>query len=52
MATTFNITPTISGKSSLKFNKTISKSNTNKISEDRKNSMKALVNSVLSNKSK
>lgn len=50
MATTLKITPAIKGKESEKFNKVISKSKTNKISDEKKSKIFSLVSKVMSKK--
>jgi len=52
MATIIKITPTIQGSDSIKFNKNIASSKSNKIPENRKNKMFELVNKVISKNSK
>ncbi|RKR10517.1 hypothetical protein C8C83_2194 [Flavobacterium sp. 90] len=50
MATTIKITPVVKGKESERFNAAISKSKTNKISEEKKAQMFSLVSKVLAKK--
>lgn len=50
MATTIKSTPVVKGKESERFNAVLSTSKINKISEDKKDKMFALVNKVLAKK--
>ncbi|MES2616799.1 MAG: hypothetical protein V4613_02915 [Bacteroidota bacterium] len=50
MATTINITPSVQGKESERFNAVISKSKTNKISDSKKSKIFALVGKVMAKK--
>jgi len=48
MATTFKITPTLSGSSSQKFNESLNANKSNKIPSEKKEKMKDLVSEILS----
>lgn len=50
MATTIKITPVVKGKESKRFNTVISTSKTNKVSEEKKSKIFALVGKVLAKK--
>lgn len=50
MATILNITPTLKGKESKKFNAVISKSKVNKVSEAKKQKIFALVGKIMAKK--
>jgi len=47
MATTLKITPTLEGKSSEKFNQTLSENKSKKVSEEAKARMKTLVSKIV-----